>query len=245
MGTAAQATAKVLAIVYHGRGDVGTAARLLGAAGYRLDIRCPMQGEALPGDARGYAGAIVFGGAMSAHDDHLDGIRASLAWLDGALEAGAPVLGICLGAQMIARLCGARVAPHEAGLWEIGYYPVTAAAGGATAFTDDRAQFYQWHGEGFDLPAGATLLASGTTFPNQAFAMGRSVYGLQFHPEVTADLFTTWMDASPGFEARHNAQPRARHFDGAARHGEAIQTWFGRFLAGWLEGTCERPGDHG
>ena len=74
----------------------------------------------------GYAGTIVFGGPMSANDDgKLPGIRAQLDWIPTALDSGRPFLGICLGAQLLARALGATVKPHPAGLAEIGYFPVS------------------------------------------------------------------------------------------------------------------------
>lgn len=229
-------SSKALAIVHHGADDVGVAEKLLAKAGVALDVCCPLEGDALPEALDAYAGVIVFGGAMSANDDHLDGIRDELEWIGKVVNRDeVPVLGICLGAQLIARAGGARVTHHDAGEWEIGYFPVRFLGNDRNFERDEPFHVYQWHCEGFDVPAGSTLVAAGDAYPNQAFRIGGQTYGLQFHPEVTAEVFQTWMDVSPGFEERAGAQHRDLHFEGAQRHTKAIHTWLEQFLTGWLQ----------
>ena len=128
---------------------------------------------------------LIMGGAMSVNDE------ASLPWLvsekrfiAAAMEKGIAVLGICLGAQLIASAGGARVYPN--GQKEIGWWPLVAGDDNADTFTfPAQLTVFHWHGETFDLPPGARLLASSAACRHQAFQLGRRVIGLQFHLEMT------------------------------------------------------------
>jgi GMP synthase-like glutamine amidotransferase len=131
---------------------------------------------------------VVMGGPMSVNDE------AELPWLvqekrfiRQAIEAGKPVLGICLGAQLIAGAAGARI--YRNPVKEIGWLPIQGiAANNSAVFRFPQTQkVFHWHGETFDLPAGATLLAKSEGCENQAFQLGRSVIGLQFHLETTPE----------------------------------------------------------
>ncbi|MFQ5956034.1 MAG: GMP synthase, partial [Kiloniellales bacterium] len=142
---------KILLVVHQETSDTGRVGTKLAARGHGLDVRCPMQGDPLPEHMEGHAGAVVFGGPMSANDEHLPGIRAELEWLTSLLDTGKPFLGICLGAQILGRVLGARVELHPEGMAEIGYFTVrpTAAADG---FLDGPLTVYHWHREGVELP---------------------------------------------------------------------------------------------
>lgn len=129
---------------------------------------------------------IVMGGPMSVNDEaEFPWLAAEKRFIRNIIEAGKPVLGICLGAQLIASAMGARVYRNPAK--EIGWFPIqglTDAAGSAFAFPP-LTEVFHWHGETFDLPDGALHLAKSQGCRNQAFQLGRSVIGLQFHLETT------------------------------------------------------------
>jgi GMP synthase-like glutamine amidotransferase len=130
----------------------------------------------------------VMGGPMSANDEaQLDWFAPEIALVREAIGAGKTVLGICLGAQIIAKALDARVYPGRAK--EIGWFPVQRAAGSHPFFDGLPETFtpFHWHGETFDLPRGATLLASSQLTETQAFAVGKYVLGLQFHLEATEE----------------------------------------------------------
>src|SRR6201991_4768466 len=129
-------------------GRVGNALRALGDA---LDIRRPRFGDALPETLDGHAGAVIFGGPMSANDGD-DFVRREIDWIEIPLREQRPFLGICLGAQMLARQLGATVAPHREGRVEVGYYPIRPTAAGHALSTEWPERVYHWHGEGFQLP---------------------------------------------------------------------------------------------
>ncbi|KAB2936523.1 MAG: glutamine amidotransferase [Candidatus Contendobacter sp.] len=214
--------------------SAGRCGRKLRERGCPLEFCYPLSGELLPTDMNGYAGAVVFGGPMSANDDgKLPGIRAQLDWIPQALDSGRPFLGICLGAQLLARALGATVQRHPAGLAEIGYFAVQPTAAGQATF-DAPLHVYHWHHEGFELPAGAELLASGERFPHQAYRYGANTFGVQFHPEVDQPILEHWLVegarelTAPG--AQSAAEQRAHH----ARHDAALDRWFEVFLEGWL-----------
>jgi len=132
---------------------------------------------------------IVMGGPMSVHDEaRYPWLRAEKVFLREAIARGKGVLGVCLGAQLIADVLGARVYPNPEK--EIGWHPITAVpvAAGASAFRlPQEHEAFHWHGETFDLPPGAVHLARSAACENQAFQVGEKVIGLQFHLETTVD----------------------------------------------------------
>ncbi len=225
---------RLLVVMQTPDGSAGRCGRKLREWGYQLEFRYPLAGEPLPSGMDGYAGALVFGGPMSANDDgKLPGIRAQLDWIPQALDSGRPFLGVCLGAQLLARALGATVQPHPAGLAEIGYFSVQPTPAGQTIF-DAPLHVYHWHREGFELPAGAQLLATGDCFPHQAYRYGANAFGVQFHPEVNQRILEAWLVegarelTDPG--AQSAAEQRAGHTD----HDEALDRWCDGFLKMWL-----------
>ena len=142
-------------------------------------------------------GLVVLGGPMNVDEvDRYPWLRSETAWLQAAVAREVPVLGICLGAQLLAKSLGARVYPS--GVKEIGWYEIEltpeAADDPLFAGMDPRQMAFQWHGDTFDLPPGAVHLARSDSCRQQAFRYGRSAYGLQFHAEMTATLIEDWLD---------------------------------------------------
>jgi GMP synthase-like glutamine amidotransferase len=131
---------------------------------------------------------VVMGGPMSVNDsDRFPWLLQEIEYIRGAIHSGIPVLGICLGAQLIAAAMGSKVYRNR--VKEIGWFPVEGlcSTDGPHFCLPPSLQVFHWHGETFDLPAGATLLASSEGCENQAFQLGRSVVGLQFHLETTPE----------------------------------------------------------
>jgi GMP synthase (glutamine-hydrolysing) len=224
---------KILLVVHQAHSDPGRIATELTRLGYDLDLRRPSCGDSLPADLDGHAGAVMFGGPMSANDDHLDFIRTELDWIGSALASGKPYLGICLGAQLLARYLGGRVSTHPDGYHEIGYYPVEPVEAGHDLF-ERGFHAYEWHSEGFDLPRGATLLATGQHFPHQAFRYGGKVFGLQFHPEVTPPIMARWTSNEAHKLNFPGAQPQLQQLAARERFEPGVERWLGRFLRHWL-----------
>jgi GMP synthase (glutamine-hydrolysing) len=117
----------VLIVLHQETSTPGRVGNALRALGYRLDIRRPRFGDPLPETLDQHAGAVIFGGPMSANDSD-DYVRREIDWIEVPLREQRPFLGICLGAQMLAKQLGAQVAPHHEGRVEVGYYPVTRCA---------------------------------------------------------------------------------------------------------------------
>jgi GMP synthase (glutamine-hydrolysing) len=136
---------------------------------------------------------VIMGGPMSANDS-LPWLRQEERYIGRAISSGIPVLGVCLGAQLLAKCLGAKVYPMRRK--EIGWYPVRFTEAGLNdpLFHGLPAEetVFEWHGETFDLPAGAEKLAGSELCGNQAFRSGSNLYGLQFHPEVTPDIISSW-----------------------------------------------------
>lgn len=211
--------------------------------GHALDIRKPRFGDPLPDTMAEHAGAVIFGGPMSANDPD-DFLRAEIDWISVPLREKKPFLGLCLGAQMLARLLGAPVTTHADGRAEIGYYPLVPTQAGLD-FAERigspwPGQVYHWHREGFDCPQGAETLATGDDFPTQAIRVGPCAYGLQFHPEVTHAMVCRWTVRAAERLKLAGAQDRARQLEGRFMHDPHVSRWLDAFLDDWL-GEPHRP----
>jgi len=223
-------TRKALLIVHQKTSDPGRIGRLLREVGYGLDIRCPNLGDPLPETLDEHDAVVIFGGPMSANDGHITpGIRAELDFIPTVLEAGTTLLGICLGAQIIARALGATVTRHPDGITEIGYTGIAPTPEGRRLF-DRPMMVYQWHREGFELPRGATRLAENEVFDNQAFRYGEATYGVQFHPEVTKAIVERWTEKAAHDLALPGAQARDDQLASFDRYDAQVEIWARRFL---------------
>jgi GMP synthase (glutamine-hydrolysing) len=229
----AQPLLPVLIVLHQEASTPGRVGNALRALGHPLDIRRPRFGDPLPETLDGHAGAVIFGGPMSANDSD-DFVRREIDWIDVPLREQRPFLGICLGSQMLAKQLGARVAPHPQGMTQIGYYPIRPTGAGLALCPDWPAQVYHWHREGFELPRGAELLAEGDDFPMQAFRWGNA-FGLQFHPDVTFRSMCCW--TTRGNMDCPGAQPRDKHFEGRAIFDVIERAWLKAFIDGWLKLT--------
>ncbi len=206
---------------------------MLGAMGYSGDVRRPIYGDALPATLNRHSAAVVFGGPMSANDDSAF-IRTELRWLERVAGADKPVLGICLGGQLLARALGGRVHAHPLGHCEVGWHRVVPARCAAPVVPEPM-HFYQWHTEGMALPPAAELLASSATFPVQAWRL-RNTVGLQFHPEVTKAGMRFWVRRNlDRFSGRPGVQSASGQYAAHARHTPAVVRWVRTFLAAWAE----------
>ena len=184
-------------------GQVGVA---LAEAGALIDIWRPWDDGRLPGDMGRYAGLVVLGGEQSALDDHSHPYLARLAALmRGYGDDGGPVLGICLGGQLLARVDGAQ--NHLGAAREFGWHHVTPTDAGRAdpvlRAIGEGSPIFEWHSDTFDLPEGAVHLAATGAVANQCFRIGRAAYGTQFHFEANRAVVEAWnRDFAEAVEAR-------------------------------------------
>ncbi len=183
----------------------GTVAEWIQDRGHALDFTRFFDGE-LPPTMEGVDLLLVMGGPMGVDDRHLyPWLEPEMEAIDRAIAAGKAVLGICLGAQLVAKVLGATVQPNDCK--EIGWFPISADPGLdghplGRAFPS-RWPALHWHGDTFDIPAGASRLGSSQGCRNQGFFYGERVVGLQFHLEVTRQGATALVsqcarDLAPG-----------------------------------------------
>lgn len=173
----------------------GTYEEQLRKEGVPFRIVKPFAGEELPPSA-GVSAVIILGGAMGVHDtDRYPFLLQVKAFIRESVGERIPLLGICLGGQLLADVLGARVTANS-GFGEKGTLPVSLTAAGVAdpLFTGIDREFitFQWHGDSFEVPADGVKLASSPACPNQAFRVGPNAWGLQFHPEVDRAVVDVW-----------------------------------------------------
>lgn len=177
---------------------------------------------------------VVLGGPIGAYEDHLyPFLKDEIALLAARLATKKPVLGICLGAQLMARASGTRVYPGPAK--EIGFSPLSLTQPDGLLAPLRDVPVLHWHGDTFDLPPGAAHLASTAICANQAFAIGSHALAFQCHPEAQGAGFDRWLighaaeiAATPGISVPQLRADMARHGAALERAGRAV-------IARWLE----------
>jgi GMP synthase (glutamine-hydrolysing) len=227
------ASRPVLAVLHQEHSTPGRIGHYLAKLGVALDVRRPRFGDPLPETLVRHAGAVIFGGPQSANDTD-EFIRREIEWIAVPLAEKRPFLGICLGAQMLAKCLGARVAYHPHGKAEIGYYPIRVTEHADAVCGNWPTHVYQWHREGFELPHGAKLLAEGDIFRVQAMHYGPAAYAIQFHAEVTHAMMCRWTTRGHARMDMPGAKQRAAHFAERPMYDLAIRAWLAAFLQRWV-----------
>jgi GMP synthase (glutamine-hydrolysing) len=226
----------VLAIRHVHFEDLGAFGTVLETAGYTIRYSEAGLEPIAPSDADAADLLVVLGGPIGVYDDGLyPFLRETARLLERRLAAGRHTLGICLGAQLMAHVLGARVYPGTAK--EIGWAPLSLTQAGEQSPLNHLRDIsvLHWHGDTFDLPAGATRLASTAQTLNQAYAVGEHALGLQFHPEVEARNFERWLighaceiASVPGLSVAGLREDTARHAEiTAVRAAHLLSDWFG------------------
>ncbi|HHJ34381.1 MAG TPA: glutamine amidotransferase [Gammaproteobacteria bacterium] len=202
------------------------------AADFALEPEGLLQAEALSSDL-----LVILGGPVSVNDiDMFPFLETEINLLKQRIAADLPTLGICLGAQLIARALDAEV--YSGGEKEIGWHGLELTEAGeqsALRYLDARhCSMLHWHGETFDLPDGAVLLASSEIYANQAFSYGNNVLALQFHPEITQRSMEKWfighigeIMSTPGINVERLREDTRRYANQLEVQGEL-------FFTSWL-----------
>lgn len=205
---------RILVVENYHATSLGLIRPALAAAGAVIDVRRAHEGDPLPDGPDAYDAIIVLGGGQSAVDDDEHPYLPGLAALMRAFgDADKSVLGICLGAQILARGYGAENILDRP--IEFGWQDVTPTEAGRAdpvlGVLDGAVPLFHWHSDTFSLPEGATRLAESAMTPNQAFRIGRAVYGTQFHFEADRALVRDWNETFADVAASIDADWPERH----------------------------------
>ena len=223
---------RLLSLQHPGANYAGLFADAATAAGIVYDQWCPGDGEPAPGELAGYEALIVLGGAQNVEDEPtLPYLTEEIGLIGDALDRGTPILGVCLGAQLLAAATGAevvRVARPEIGWHAVGTLPSSEQDPVFRALPE-RFSAYCWHSFAVDLPEEGVALASSEQCTH-AFRLGERSWGVQFHPEVTREILLEWFA-----DYRSDPDAVAVGFDPAAAEAELegrLAPWavFGRAL---------------
>ena len=191
----------------------------------------PFKGEALPEADDSVAGSVIYGGPFNVfEEDRHPFLHAEAEWIRTCMAGKVPLLGICQGAQQIARVMGAEVGPPASGLHEFGYYPVSPTPEGQDLLPDT-LYMTQAHFHTFAIPEGAVHIATSPLYPNQAFRIGDRTYGFQFHPECTIEGFRRWQSTPWAAYGKPGAQSREEQDALMLEHDARQAEWFYAFLA--------------
>jgi GMP synthase - Glutamine amidotransferase domain len=227
---------KILCVLHQESSTTGRIGQTLRSKGYEV-IKCRHAcGDPLPEETSDLAGIVIFGGPMSANDTHLAFIRNELDWLITGKPLEVPFLGVCLGAQLLARAMGGEVGPHEYGSKEIGYHEIMTTSSGKELMGFERSHVFQWHSEGIHLGDYGDTLAFSRRFNNQAFSAGAQTLGIQFHLEMFPELMGRWYNkAQPDLnidgvhDPEHSSAASQRHFDDNGKLlDRLVDHWLGR-----------------
>jgi len=213
--------------------NVDRCTRWMAANNFDVDWCYPASAQPFP-DPSAYEGVVVFGGANSANDcDCHDWLKQELVFVESCLKHDTAFFGICLGAQILARVLGAQVRPHKNDVKEVGFCRVDPVPN-HRSFLDKSIMIMQWHSEGFDLPFGTELLATSDQFPNQAFRLSEKVIGVQFHPEVNAEALAIWIERNK--QRRPDMlsdEQRATMMSDSHRYDAGVSKWVDGFMGQW------------
>ncbi len=228
---------KVTALRHVAFEDAGILEGLFAQRGWTLDyVEAPVT-DWKPLDPLAPDLLVVLGGPIGAYEEHLyPFLNPELAFIKARLAADRPTLGLCLGAQLIARALGAAVYPGPEK--EIGWKPLMLTAAGVASplrhVAAEHAFMFHWHGDTFDLPEGATLLAGTEVCPHQAFTWGKATLAFQCHPEVRAhDLEKWFVGHAVEMGAAHVSVRHLR--DDTRRYGAALEHQGARLFNEWLD----------
>jgi GMP synthase (glutamine-hydrolysing) len=244
-GAGLAAASKAWVITHVAFEDLGSFANILTEAGFAIEYVNAATDELEVINPESDDLLIVLGGPISVNDSaEYPFIETEVEILSRRLTADKPTLGICLGAQLIARALGANVYPGQQK--EIGWSPIKLSDAGSRSalrhFVGDGVCVLHWHGETFDLPEDAVPLAASEFYPNQAFSYGNAL-ALQFHPEVTAQGLEQWFVGHTGEIHQTDGISVIQLREDSARFADTLQARAYLFLMEWLQEVAAIPAE--
>ena len=226
---------KVLLVLHQKNSVAGDLEIKLLKRGYKLEFCRPPLGEALPTDLTDYSLIVIFGGPMSANDKD-EYILREINFIKLIIDTNIPYLGICLGAQFLAKYLGSSIYKNNNRSSEIGFYKIKPSFEGKKLFQNNKF-FYQFHNEGFITPSNCINLAYGDKFKFQAFKY-KKCYAFQFHPEVNFIMHLRWLSLillrRPLMLFTNGAQNIFYQIFLRIKHNKAMSNWLDYFLDNYL-----------
>jgi GMP synthase (glutamine-hydrolysing) len=220
--------------------DLGTFGKVLAGRGWEVAYIDSVVAGISPTEVGDPDLLVILGGPMAVYEQERHPfLRQEIALAEDRLRRGRPILGICLGSQIMAAALGARVfrGPGQ----EIGWFPIQLERGAegdpaASRLASENPMFLHWHGDTFDLPAGAVPLARSHRYERQGFRHGKNGYALQFHAEVVPEKIRLWTtELARQLAETPGAQSAAEIETGARLHGPAMARQAAAFLECWLD----------
>ena len=226
---------KVLYVLHQKTSVPGDVGNKFHKRGFESEIVRPPLGEHLPHDLSNYSAIVIFGGPMSVNDND-EFIKDEIKWMKNVIDSKIPFLGICLGAQILAKYLGCEVIKNKNDFAEIGFFEIEPVDVGNEIFKNQNI-FYQFHTEGFELPNKCQLLATGKIFKNQAFKY-KNCYALQFHPEVDFIVHLRWiflvLFKKPKILFHKGSQNLFYQLYLRFKHNKSVSLWLDSFLDNYL-----------
>lgn len=221
---------KILSILHDKVPETDRGTHHLRSKGFEITEIRPFLGEDIPELDDTVAGVKIHGGPQMVTDpDAFPFLESEIAFARDVIDRDIPLLGICLGGQIVARALDAGVDYHPENKVALGYYNLEPTEAGLEWFPEDFTVL-AGNAQGFDLPSGATLLLRGGIFPNQAFRYGDRTMAFQFHPEVTRPILDIWQQALDDTFRKPGAQSQEEQDAGFERHNGALGEWYFGFL---------------
>ena len=217
--------------------DLGIFAEIMERRGADYRVFRLHHGEMPTDDWKSVGALIILGGPMSVDEEKdFPFLRWEKKIIRAAIDDNVPVLGVCLGAQLIAATLGTKI--FRGPVKEIGWSPISITPHGQVdsllGYLPENATVFQWHGDSFELPSGAIHLATSANYQNQAFRVGKYIYGLQFHLEVTPSMIERWInERSKDFALAPYLQPDKILAD-TENYAPSLKYYGERFLSAFL-----------
>lgn len=236
-------SAPIVLVVQHAEQEaMGLVEPLCRELGIAWHLCRPYAGEVIPPATQPYDGVVILGGPMNVDEtDQFPFLADEVKLLQQAFRRELPVLGICLGAQLMAKAAGSKITKGPTP--EVGWFPIQLTGAGRQdpffAGLPEELMSFHWHEDTYTLPAKATHLASSALYPQQAFRLGPAAFALQCHFEVTPEIVERWA----GDTSTHDPAPLraglAQHSQAVAQAGRTILTRFLETVVAWHEAREE------
>lgn len=230
---------KLWAFQHIGYEDLGTFETVLKDRGFDIRYICGKNEDISRLDATEPDLIILLGGPMGVYEaDQYPHLHHEIKLAETRIRSGMPMLGICLGAQIIAKALGAKIYPGRQGK-EIGWHPITVNEAGTQTplrhLDEACTNMMHWHGDTFDMPDGCTLLASSNQYTKQAYAYSDHVLCIQCHPEISNYKINLWIEGGEA-ELDEVGLPPEKLYNDTAAYGSKLSDQAALFLNEWLDG---------